>query len=435
MKTIAIIYTLIFSITFGYAQKNELATVKDKYHDKLVEENKGVAVLTYSKGKTKTTGIGRFDLNERSAFNIGSATKTFTVILILQEMEKGNLKLSDSIGKYLDPIKNVDPGLTIESLITHETGLDEVIGGNLLEMLYTKSDSLYNASILTEIEENDPDLIGKFDYCNTNYFLLGKIIEKVADRSYADLLRERIFLPIGMNETHPYVHKNIPNLATPYHEGKDVSEYMDYRFFANIAYAAGSISSTLHDMKIFYLELFEGNTLLKKATVKRMLTDGNDTYGLGLFKPEVEHPFYGHGGNNVGYSFRNGYNIENKTLYLIFSNNRSIPSKNMIVSDLIRVMNNEEVQPFQALDLSKFQHFIGKFELKEANLTFEITLEENKLYLNVPAQDVKSELIAKDDTTLVDAIVGASFTTVEGNKDQLTFAQNGFKTTIHRLED
>ena len=435
MKTIVLLHILIF-FSFGYAQENNLTALRDKYQDKFLAENKGVAVLTYANGKTSTMGVGQFDLNEHSAFNIGSATKTFTVVLVLQEEEKGNLKLSDSIGKYLSPIKNVDPGLTIESLITHESGLDEVIGGNLQEMLYTKSDSLYNASLLTEIEESDPELVGKFDYCNTNYLLLGKIIEKVTDRAYSDLLRERIFIPLGMNETHPYLHKNIPNLAAPYDEGKDISEYMDYRFFANIAYAAGSISSTLHDMQIFYLELFEGNTLLSRKTVDKMLTSGNERYGLGLFKPDSEdEPFYGHGGNNVGYSFRNGYNIKDKTLYLVFSNDRSIPSRKPIIVDLIKVLNNEKIEDFEMADYEQFKGFIGKYELKEANLTMEILFEGEQFLLSVPDQGVKCELFVKSKDTLYDSKVGACFTSIEGSPNELKFSQSGFETVIYRIEE
>ena len=114
-----------------------------------------------------SVGIGNFQLNENAVFNIGSATKTFTVILLLQEVEKGNLKLSDRIGQYLDPIRNVDENLTIESLITHESGLDEVIGSNLTEIFDAQSDSLYELSMLHSVEKNKSELIGEFDYCNT----------------------------------------------------------------------------------------------------------------------------------------------------------------------------------------------------------------------------------------------------------------------------
>lgn len=419
---------------WGYGQEGTVNDVREKYHQKLEEENKGVAVLVKKDGKIHTTGIGKFGLNEHSVFNIGSATKTFTVILLLQEEEKGNLRLEDSIGTYLSPIKNVDGSLTIETLMTHESGLDEVIGGNLSTIFNAQDDALYETRLLDEIGESDPDLRGKFDYCNTNYFLLGLILEKVTDKSYFDLLQERILDPVGMENSYPYVSKSIENLAMPMMEGENVYDKLDYRFFANIAYAAGSIASTLEDMEQFFVALFETTTLLKKESVQRMMHAGNEIYGLGLFKADfAEQPYFGHGGNNIGYAFRNGYDPKTKNMYLIFSNNRSVPNERVLTEDVIRVMNGEHVEGFQTFDKTAFQHFVGKFELKEAGLIFEISEENGVLMLNVPSQGITSELKQKDTISLVDTQVGASFQIVEGNSDQIKFAQNGFETTLNRV--
>jgi D-alanyl-D-alanine carboxypeptidase len=183
--------------------------------------------------------MGGFDLEENRVFNIASATKTFTAILILQELEKENLQLTDSIGKFLTPIKNVPQCLTIENLLIHESGLEDVF--------YAENDSRYNAQLLQQTEEYNKEMFGKFDYCNTNYFLL----EKITDRSYFDLLDERIINPLELKNTHPYVSKSIPNLATPYHKVEDVTSYLDYRFFRKIVNAAGNIASTLSDMEKF----------------------------------------------------------------------------------------------------------------------------------------------------------------------------------------
>lgn len=417
------------------AQSN-LKDVYEKHHERMLNDNKGVAVMISKDGKTDAMGIGKFDFNEHSVFNVGSATKTFTAILILQEEEKGNLKLSDSIGTFLSPINNVDGSLTVEALLTHESGLDEVIGRNIRDIFYAKHDSVYNSPLLLQVEENSPEEIGKFNYCNTNYFLLGKILESVTDQSYFDLVRERILEPLEMNETYPYVHKNLPNLAVPYHNGENVIEYLDYRFFADVAYSAGSIASTLSDMEIFFTELFEGTKLLQPKSLAKMLNEGNEAYGLGIFKPETEEDsFYGHGGNNIGYAFRNGYDIENKTLYLLFSNSITIPFGGILQEDLSTVLRGEEVKQAEAVNIEKFSHFVGTYELKEAEMTFEILIEDGKIYVYVPAQGVKSELIQENETTLKDMQVGATFTSIEGSNDELTFSQSGYITKIYRVKE
>ncbi|MGY3794597.1 serine hydrolase domain-containing protein [Aquimarina sp. 433] len=437
MKTLQyliILLALFFIKHIGYSQTNDITSISTKYDAMLKEKHKGIAILTKKKNKTETLSLGDFNLTANSVFNIGSATKTFTALLILQEYEKGNLKITDSIGTYLTPIKNVDGSLTIKALLTHESGLDEVIGKNILDIFYGKNDALYNANLLDQVEKNDPEMVGSFDYCNTNYFLLGRIIEKVTDQNYFDLLRERIFTPLQMNNSYPYVHKHLPNLATPYFQGKDVTDYLDYRYFANIAYAAGSIASTLNDMQIFYESLFETEKLLKKETLKMMMESGNEQYGLGLFKFNVDGvTYYGHGGNNIGYAFRNQYNPVTKDLYLAFTNCKTIPFKKAITNDLLAYINDTPIENFKSINLDNFKKYTGTYLLKEANLILKITLEDNKMYLVSEEQGVKSELSQKDETSLYDTTVGVVLTQIENNHDSLSFSQNGFTTTISKV--
>lgn len=437
MKTLQQLTTLLFlllqTIT-AVAQDASISTLNDKYDMLLQEKNQGIAMLIKRDNVLHQASLGNYNLNELSVFNIGSATKTFTAILILQEFEKGNLKLTDTIGTYLSPIANVDGSLTIEMLLTHESGLDEIIGKNVEEIFYAKSDSLYDQNLLATIEKNDPEKIGTFDYCNTNYYLLGKIIEKVTDQNYFDVLRQRIIDPLQMENTYPYVHKNAPNLATPIHDGTDVSAFLDYRYFANIAYAAGSIGSTLLDMEKFYTGLFETEIILKKETVTLMMESGNETYGYGLFKTihEGQH-YYGHGGNNIGYAFRNEYNPATKNLFMIFTNSMRVPLQKSIKNDVFAFLDHKPIEDFVGIDIEYFKKYVGTYLLKEANLELKIVLEDNKMYLAAESQGVKSELTRKDEHTLIDTTVGATLTVIEDDVNGLTFHQNGYTTTIHKV--
>ncbi|MCK8523630.1 beta-lactamase family protein [Aquimarina sp. D1M17] len=437
MKTLhqlLLLFIALFIKHIAYTQTSDLTAVSNKYDSILKEQNKGISILVKKNDKTETVSLGNFNLDQNSVFNIGSATKTFTAILILQEYEKGTLKLTDSIGAFLTPIPNIDSSLTIETLLAHESGLDEIIGKNVLDIFYGKDDAIYNSNLLDQVEKNNPEMVGSFDYCNTNYFVLGRIIEKVTGQSYFDVLRECIFIPLKMRNTYPYVHKNIPNLATPYYEEKDVTNYLDYRYFANIAYAAGSIASTLTDMEIFYTSLFETEQLLKKETVKMMMESGNQHYGLGLFKTNINGTtYYGHGGNNIGYAFRNQYNPATTDLYLMFSNSRTIPSKNSISNDVLAYINNNPIESFRNIDIDNFKKYTGTYFLKEANLTLKITLENNKMYLVSEAQGVKSELTQQNEKSLYDTTVGVILTQIQNDTNSLSFSQNGFTTTISKI--
>ncbi len=417
----------------GYSQANNFEIVSEKYNSLLKEQNKGVAILIKKDNKIEKASLGHFNLTEHSVFNIGSGTKTFTAILVLQEMEKGNLQLTDSIGTYLTPIKNVDGSLTIEALLTHESGLDEVVERNILDIFYAKSDSLYADNLLYQVEKSNPEKVGKFNYCNTNYFLLGKILEKITDQNYFDLLRERIFMPLQMNSTYPYVHKNLPNLATPYYKGEDVSSYLDHRFFSNIAYSAGSIASTLVDMEVFYTSLFETEKLLKKESLQLMLSSGSELYGLGIFKNNyngIVH--YGHGGNNIGYAFSNEYNPTTKALYVMFTNSIAIPLKS-IETDVLAYINNETITNFKDVDIDNFKEYVGSYLIKEADLILKISVEDHKIFLISEAQGSKSELNQKDENTLIEKTSGVNLTKVANAPNSLTFSQNGFTTIINKI--
>ncbi len=425
---------LVLIQSLSLAQENELRTIEQKFEPLLKEQNKGIAVLVKKENKIETLSLGKFDLNENHVFNIGSATKTFTSILVLQEAEKGNLKLTDNIGKYIKPIQNVDTTLTIKQLLTHESGLDEIIGRNIETIFYAKKDSLYHDNLLNQVEKNDGTMRGEFDYCNTNYFLLGRILEKITDKSYFDLIRERIIEPLEMNNTYPYVHKNLPNLATPYHQDTDVTQYLDYKYYAHIAYAAGSIASTLSDMEVFYSSLFETEKLLKKETVQQMITSGNEVYGLGIFKSDYKGIQYvSHGGNNIGYSFRNAYNPKTKNLFLFFTNSFRMPLEKALKDDLFLYLNNEKIAEFQSISIADFEQVTGKYLLKEANLVFEIKQENHKLFLIAESQGIKSELTQKNENTLYDTAVGATLTKIENDVNSLTFSQNGFTTIISKI--
>ncbi|MCF6279274.1 MAG: beta-lactamase family protein [Flavobacteriaceae bacterium] len=434
LKHITITLLLLF-ITNVFSQEKPLQTIQKKYNTLLQEQNKGIAILVKKDNSIEKASLGNFNLTAQSVFSIGSATKTFTAILILQEMEKGNLKLTDSIGTYLSPIKNVDGALTIETLLSHESGLDEVIEKNILDIFFAKDDSVYNQNLLTQIEEHDPEMIGEFNYCNTNYMLLGKILEKITDQHYFDLLEQRIFKPLQLNNTYSYLHKNIKNLATPTHNDKDVTAYIDHRFYGNIANAAGSIASTLLDMEQFYTSLFETEKLLKKGSLQLMLSSGNEFYGLGIFKSEYNGtPFYGHGGNNIGYAFSNGYNPAAKELFVMFTNSIAIPL-NSIESDVVGYLNNEIIENFKDVDIDNFKDYAGNYLMKEANLILKIAIENNKIFLISEAQGSKNELNQKDENTLIEKTSGVSLTKVKGNANSLTFSQSGFTTIIKRINN
>lgn len=182
---------------------------------------------------------------------------------------------------------------------------------------------------------------------------------------------------------------------------------------------------------------FETEILLKKETVKLMMESGNETYGYGIFKSNYDgKDYYGHGGNNIGYAFRNEYNPVTKDLFLMFSNSISIPSENLIKNDLLAYINNKPmIESFGSIDIEKFKGYVGTYILEEFNLTLKIVRKQSKMYLVVDAQNIKSELAQKNEISLYDTTLGVVLTKIDENNNSLSFSQNGYKTTITKATE
>lgn len=435
MNTLRFTFLLLLLLAQHSIFGQQLNKITQKYTPYLTELQQGIGVLVQQNGKTEAANIGSFSFNEHTVFNIGSATKKFTAVLLLQEAEKGNLKLSDSIGTYLQPIKNVDGSLTIETLLRHQSGLGELVGKNFERDFFAQSDSLYNADFLQSIPKSDPKKVGKYHYCNTNYILLGHLLEHVTDKSYNDLLRERIFIPSGMTDSYPYVSKGLANLAPPMHGKKNVIKYLDYRFFAKYAFSAGSIASTLNDVAKFYQHLFEKHTLLSPSSVQQLIAFDDNDYALGLV--QFNNGYIGHGGNNLGYAFREYYNPTTKKLILFFSNARLIPFGKMLKKELLDYCEGKiATTTFNKQIADDFKHAVGKyqFDTHGMKMVMEIVRRNNHLYFAVPAQKAEVILVSKEKNKLYNGGFGVELEVKPNTKDEVIFRQNGLETVLKRIK-
>jgi CubicO group peptidase (beta-lactamase class C family) len=143
-------------------------------------------------------GYGRADFShpepvdpERTQFRIGSITKMFTASMILQLVEEGKLKLTDTLDKFLPQVPNAKK-ITIVQILWHRSGIPNVrreqnSQGNANTLPMTKGEML--ALIVKATPEFEPDT--KYSYSNSGYQLLGLILEKVIGKSYEEALKER----------------------------------------------------------------------------------------------------------------------------------------------------------------------------------------------------------------------------------------------------
>ena len=246
----------------------------------------------------------------RTKFEIGSMTKQFTALLILQFVNEDKIKLDGHLSDYL-PYYRKDTGshVTISQLLSHESGVPnflsfpDFLDGPASRVKYdVKEFAVKYCSGDLHFEPGT-----KFEYSNSNYFLLGAILEQISGASYERLLQDRIFTPLGMKDSG-YTHSEtvIPHRAAGY--DRSAAGLQNARYYdMSIPFAAGALYSTVGDLFLWDQALY-GERLLP-ANLRDLLFKPNlDNYGYGwgILIPETGKPYAGeaipmHGGAIFGF--------------------------------------------------------------------------------------------------------------------------------------
>ncbi len=264
----------------------------------------------------KGYGIANLELSapvtEKTVFSLASITKTFTAILTMALVEDGRLSLGDPISKYLSGLPEIWKPITVRQLLTHTSGIPSFatldkdpcpVGKQFRD--YTREDVLKEVSCFPlEFAPGE-----RFAYGDTNYHLLGMIVERVSGKSYETFLHERVLDPLGMKDTRNTNYVDlIPNRANGYSLRNGVVKNAD-RFEID-EFANGSLISTAVDMAKFE-GAFTTEKVLKHKTLEQIwanarLNSGDIVlqYGLGLgLTPFRGRKRFGHnGGGGLGFA-------------------------------------------------------------------------------------------------------------------------------------
>ncbi|GAA4311316.1 hypothetical protein GCM10023115_33090 [Pontixanthobacter gangjinensis] len=207
----------------------------------------------------------------KTKHRVGSITKQFTAMLIMQLKEEGKLQLDVPITTYLEEYpKSTGDKVTIHHLLTHTSGVPNYT--SFPGFFENRSRDPYTVRELTRTF-SDSSLVFEpgtnFAYSNSGYILLGAIIEEVTGKTYEEALKERILKPLAMNDTgYDHFEEIIKNRSTGYEQkGNNFtnSKYLDM----SIPYAAGSIYSTVEDLFKWHKALLN-DELISPASKKIM---------------------------------------------------------------------------------------------------------------------------------------------------------------------
>lgn len=282
----------------------------------LISKNKDIILAKgYGLCDRKNPDAGQIQIN--TTFEIGSITKQMTAAAIMQLVEKKKLNVNDKISRWFPDFQYADQ-ITVEMLLNMHSGLTDCLNSPY-EFFPTKvAAKIENATVRNEPVEteiilkylNDAPLFIKpgteYFYCNTNYYLLAKIIEKVSGMDFAEYMKKYIFTPCKMTKTNILFQKT----DTRGYDWKGRYYSIPYGF----ATGYGDVNSSVVDLYKWNESLI-GGKVVKKKTYKKMID--SESYGYGFYVQNGEI-FHG-GATNVFNSFST-YHPDTKTTIIILLN-------------------------------------------------------------------------------------------------------------------
>lgn len=315
----ALILTSVFAATaFGQTDRTKVFQKEDAYISAEAASHffRGV-VLVGIDGKVvfeKAYGFGDEEWGApntiHTKFRIASLGKQFTAACILLLQERGRLNVHDPISRYLPGLPAAWQAITVHQLLTHTSGIYNYTSSPEFPKIRRTGATPQQMIELVTDKPLDFTPGTNWSYSNTGYILLGMIIQKVSNQSYADFLKTNIFDPLGMSESG---YDTATSIIKERASGYDVidghlanADFIDMR----IPFSAGGIYSTVEDMYRWNEALAENGKLLSRDSLKQMFTEFPEAvhegqhygYGVVISRLKFGKLLYYHGGGVEGFS-------------------------------------------------------------------------------------------------------------------------------------
>ncbi|WP_299215853.1 serine hydrolase domain-containing protein [uncultured Aquimarina sp.] len=343
-----------------YHQDNQTGSVMSIIqNEKTIYQNyKGLANIEH-----------QIPISNSTVFNIASVSKQFTTFLAMLLEEEGKLSFNDDIRFYIKELKDLPNKITIKQLANHTHGLP-----NPDELSHLKGVETMNhkevVEMLLNIKQTNFEAGDKLVYNNTGYILLSIIIERVGEKSFKEQLEEKIFTPLGMNNTTVVDNKNTVIMNKAYSYNLSGNNYIKNPVKLSTIGSSG-IFTTIEDLGL-WVKNYQKITFGKREFYERMqtitvLNSGKKTnYGLGLQHDKhkgIDVVF--HGGGTESYRSYILHAPEHE-LSLIFLSNKG----GMLGLDVM--YNALEIILKDAIQEKKVDKTVNNKNLKKLEGTYEI---------------------------------------------------------------
>lgn len=402
-----LIITINHTIAQGPAsqieKKSELEDSLDSLLRPAFKDNEpGMGILVVRKGQViyeKAYGSANLELGvplkPDMVFRIGSISKQFCAIAILQLVEQGRLRLTDSVQQYIKDFPSKGHTITIEHLLTHTNGIPDYMSIDHPDRYIMRHD--VGPQFIVDHFKNAPlqfEPGTRFSYTNSGYVLLAFIVEKITGQPYHDYLRKEVLQRAGLEHTF-YVDEEtiVPGRVSGY--TRDAGYYQNtYYQTLSIGYGCGDLLSTAQDLykwnkALITCQIVKKETLEKAFTPYRLPNGQSTGYGYGWFiGNRVGTLCIRHEGSLSGFISGESYYPQHDIYMVMFTNVKSGEDKTSFSDERFRlfakipVLVLSNTLPKEAIVPAAIQQtYVGKYRPAKGTKVIQIIREGEKLML------------------------------------------------------
>jgi len=331
-----------------------------------------------------------------TTYRLGSITKLFTAVMIYELIDRNQLSLDDTLSKFFPDLPDAGR-ITIADMLGHRSGLANFTAPATGFDTWKDQPHTHD-QLLAFIKSQSPDFVpeAKADYNNSNFLLLGYILEKISHRPYKDLVNERIIHQLGLQATYYGDHAGFQGKEAPSYKYFDNKWQEEKAVYLDNFGGAGAMISTPQDMCKFITAIFGGN-IISRRSLARMTRIEKDGYGWGMFSfGDSLHTGYGHNGKTEGFASSLQYYPENK-LAIGYCTNGELYPKDKILTEVFKICFNEPaaLPTFIPVTLSRdqLQPFTGTYA-GDNGLQVTSAIENGSLTLAAKGQQFALEALS-----------------------------------------
>ncbi len=358
----------------------------------------GAAVIVTQGGRTVYAGgRGLADLDARrpitpdTVFRLGSISKQFTAAMILQLVQEGRLSLDDPISRFFPEYPQPSASATVRQLLNQTSGIADRgdLQGITVEAITNRPYTTAERIALFR-DRPAPAAPGQaWAYNNSNYVMLGAIIEAVTGRPWHQVLEERITGPLGLTSIGYGVDRETrPGMARGYTED-DGAARPAMRIHMSVPHGAGALVGTVGDLARWNQALHGGRVvsaeLYRAMTSPAPLPDGRThPYGFGLALDETNgRPTIGHGGAIFGFRTDSLYVPSEDLFVAVLANNEEpATSPPVVAARLVALALGEPVREFTRADVppQSLAPLLGVYRIGDGEATRRFYAREGRLF-------------------------------------------------------